>query len=262
MKHLEIKQGTSPVVLGFPHTGTMVPRGIMTCLNDNGNNLTDTDWHIHKLYDDLLADLTTVRTLIHRYAIDVNRSPEDQSLYPGKNTTGLCPTTDFDGKPIYLVDKEPDQSQIQCRQIEFHQPYHDALQTELDRVKDIFGFVILFDCHSIRSKIPFLFEATLPDFNIGTNTGTTCDLDIEATVVDICDNADNYSHILNGRFKGGWTTRHYGRPEINQHVVQMELAQSTYMQEKPPWSYDPSKADRLRIHLKTILTALSDWRPS
>lgn len=262
MNHLEIKQGTSPVVLGFPHTGTTVPEGIMACLNDNGHELADTDWHVHKLYGGLLTELTTVRTLIHRYVIDVNRGPEDQSLYPGKNTTSLCPTTDFDGKPIYLVDKEPEPSQIQRRKIEFHQPYHDALQAELSRVKSIFGFVILFDCHSIRSRIPFLFEATLPDFNIGTNTGTTCDPTIEKAVVEVCKNADSFSHTVNGRFKGGWTTRQYGRPEINQHVVQMELAQSTYMQEKPPWAYDPSKADRLRIHLKTILTALSDWRSS
>ncbi|MEY8839350.1 N-formylglutamate amidohydrolase, partial [Cribrihabitans sp. XS_ASV171] len=141
-------------------------------------------------------------------------------------------------------------------------PYHAALEAELERVRARHGFAILYDCHSIRSHIPFLFEGTLPDFNIGTNLGATCAPKIEADVLKICENAEGYSAILNGRFKGGWTTRHYGRPGDGLHAIQMELAQSTYMQEAPPWPYDTARADRLRIHLKTILETLIRWRPA
>jgi formiminoglutamase len=262
MNFVEITQGSSPVVLGLPHTGTEIPDEIRTLLNDTGSAIADTDWHIHDLYAELLEGATRVRTRVHRYAIDVNRDPEGQSLYPGRNTTGLCPLTDFDGHPIYRDGQEPDASQIEVRRLAYHQPYHAALQDELDRVRSLHGFVILYDCHSIRSHIPFLFDGTLPDFNIGTNSSTACDPGIEHCVAEICGSAAGYTSILNGRFKGGWTTRHYGRPERGIHAIQMELTQSTYMQESPPWAYDLAKADRLRPHLKTILETLSAWRPS
>lgn len=262
MNFVEITQGSSPVVLGLPHTGTEIPDEIRTLLNDTGSAIADTDWHIHDLYAELLEGATSVRTRVHRYAIDVNRDPEGQSLYPGQNTTGLCPLTDFDGHPIYRDGQEPDASQIEVRRLAYHQPYHAALQDELDRVRALHGFAILYDCHSIRSHIPFLFDGTLPDFNIGTNSGTACDPGIERGVAEICGNAAGYTSILNGRFKGGWTTRHYGRPERGIHAIQMELTQSTYMNESPPWAYDQAKADRLRPHLKTILETLSAWRPS
>jgi formiminoglutamase len=262
MSLVEITQGSSPIVLGLPHTGTEIPDEIRVLLNDTGCAIADTDWHIHNLYADLLEGATCVRTTVHRYVIDVNRDPEGQSLYPGQNTTGLCPLTDFDGHPIYRDGQEPDARQIEVRRRAYHQPYHAALQKELDRVRAMHGFVILYDCHSIRSQIPFLFDGTLPDFSIGTNGGTTCDSKIERRVAEICGNANGYSSVLNGRFKGGWTTRHYGRPERGVHAIQMELTQSTYMHESPPWAYDKAKADRLRPHLKTILETLSAWRPS
>lgn len=262
MSKVEVKKGDSPVVLGLPHTGTFVPVEVESRFNDTGLALADTDWRIHRLYDGLLEGATTVRTLVHRYVIDVNRDPEGHSLYPGQNTTSLCPLTDFDGRPIYRDGMDPDAAEIDRRRADYHAPYHVALTAELNRVRAAHGFAILFDCHSIRSEIPFLFDGTLPDFNIGTNDGETCAQEIEWIVTEICAKANNYASILNGRFKGGWTTRHYGRPAEDLHAVQLELAQSTYMQESPPWTYDSAKAERLRAHLKTILTTLSKWRPS
>lgn len=258
---IEVQQGGSPLALGLPHTGTWIPDDIQAELNENGLALADTDWHIHELYLDLVPDLTTVRTNVHRYAIDVNRDPSGVSLYPGQNTTGLVPQTDFDGRPIYKPGSEPGAAEIARRAEAYHAPYHAALKSELRRLHSIHGFAVLYDCHSIRSTIPFLFDGTLPDFNIGTNSGASCAPSIEAAVAQECRIAAGYSTVLNGRFKGGWTTRHYGQPENGFHAIQMELAQSTYMQECPPWDYDAPRAAQLQHHLRSILRILSDWSP-
>ena len=255
-----LHQGTSPIILGLPHTGTDVPAEIWDRLNDNGRILADTDWHIHDLYAGLLENVTTVRATFHRYVIDANRDPAGVSLYPGQNTTGLVPETDFDGKPIWNEGKEPDAADIAYRLETSHAPYHAALAAEIERVKAIHGIAILYDCHSIRSHIPFLFEGKLPDFNIGTDMGRTCDPAIERIAVDVTAAAEGYDSILNGRFKGGWTTRHYGKPEAGMHAIQMELAQSTHLaSEVPPFAYDAQKAERLRNHLKTILTRMENF---
>ena len=254
MAVFETRQGTSPVILGFPHTGTDVPADIWERLDDNGRILADTDWHIHHLYDGLLDNITTVRATFHRYVIDANRDPEGVSLYPGQNTTGLVPETDFDGKPIWKDGAAPGEADIASRLRDFHMPYHAALAAEIERVKAIHGVAVLYDCHSIRSHIPFLFDGKLPDFNIGTDMGRTCDPAIEAAAVETSGSAAGYTCVLNGRFKGGWTTRHYGKPESGVHAIQMELAQSTHLAaEMPPFAYDTAKADRLRTHLKAIL---------
>ncbi|MGI9394185.1 MAG: N-formylglutamate deformylase [Boseongicola sp.] len=262
MSFVEVSRGESPLVLGLPHTGTDLPDDVAARLNNDGLALADTDWHIHDLYDQLVPEVTTVRTKVHRYVIDVNRDPAGASLYPGQNTTGLCPVTDFDGCLIYRTGQEPDAEEIKRRRIAYHDPYHLALAGELDRVRSKHGYVILYDCHSIRSIIPYLFEGTLPDFNIGTNQGETCARSIEATVTGICAGAEGFNSVLNGRFKGGWTTRQYGRPNDGYHAIQMELAQSTYLEaEQPPWIYETQRAAAIREHLKTILLALIDARP-
>jgi N-formylglutamate deformylase len=255
---IEVMQGKGPIILGLPHTGTDIPNEIRARLNDRGHALADTDWHIDRLYDGVLADVTRVRTPIHRYVIDVNRGPDDQSLYPGQNTTGLCPITDFDGQPIYLKAQEPDAEETRHRIETWHAPYHAALSAEIERVRKMHGCAILYDCHSIRSHIPHLFEGTLPDLNIGTNSSASCAPVIEASVVEICRANPAYSTMLNGRFKGGWTTRHYGRPEEGVHAIQMELAQSTYMTEAPPWFVDDRRWNRLRSHLAELLDALQN----
>ncbi|MEM9630245.1 MAG: N-formylglutamate deformylase [Pseudomonadota bacterium] len=263
MLPVDVFRGEGPVVLGVPHSGTHVPADIWNKLNTTGQKLADTDWHVDRLYSDLLPGATMVRANFHRYVIDANRDPEGVSLYPGQNTTTLCPTTDFDGLPIYLEGQEPDAAEIEARRLSWHAPYHAALLAELERVRARHGVAILYDCHSIRSVVPFLFEGTLPDFNTGTNNGATCAPAIEAAVFERTEAAEDYTCVLNGRFKGGWTTRHYGRPDEGFHAIQMELAQKTHLAtEDTPFAYDEEKAERLRHHLKNILGALEDLAPA
>lgn len=252
MTPVTVTPGTSPVILAFPHVGTHVPDDIAAGLNDEGRLLRDTDWHVDRLYAGLLPGATTVRATFHRYVIDANRDPSGASLYPGENTTGLVPATDFDDRPIWI--REPDEGETARRRESFHAPYHAALAAEIARVRALHGVAVLYDCHSIRSVCPFLFDGTLPDFNIGTDGGVTCDASIERAVAETAANAACWKTVLNGRFRGGWTTRHYGRPETGVHAIQMELAQITHLEtEAPPFAYDEAKAERLRPVLKTIL---------
>ena len=257
---VEIKRGSGPIVLGMPHSGTDVPAEIAACLNSEGRTLRDTDWHVDRLYRDLLPDATTVRATFHRYVIDANRDPSGASLYPGQNTTGLVPLTNFDGAPIWTV--EPDAQEITRRRIAYHQSYHAALTSELARVRAAHGIAILYDCHSIRSRIPHLFDGVLPDLNIGDNGGASCAPAIEDAVRAAAANSE-FSFVVNGRFRGGWTTRHYGRPRDGAHAIQMELAQSLYLAgETPPFDYDPARAEKLRNVLRTVLRAVAALAPS
>lgn len=258
MQMFDVYRGDGPIVLGQPHGGTYVPDDIASRLNENGQALKDTDWHINRLYDGLWPSATVVQSQVHRYVIDANRDPDGVSLYPGQNTTTLVPLTDFDGAPIWKGGQEPSSDEIEtCRQT-YHAPYHAALAEELQRVKAKHGLAVLFDCHSIRSHIPFLFKGTLPDLNIGTDGGTTCAPELEGICHEFA-HSSPYSTVLNGRFRGGWTTRHYGRPSEGLHTIQMELAQSTYLtSEAAPWAYDENKAQRLRRWLYDILNAIED----
>ncbi|MDD7970880.1 N-formylglutamate deformylase [Roseinatronobacter alkalisoli] len=250
-----IHQGNSPLVLGIPHAGTCIPDDVRIALNDTGRAISDTDWHMDRVHEGLVDDVTIVSARFHRYVIDANRDPSGASLYPGQNTTGLIPLTDFDGNPIWA--QEPGAMDIESRRKQFHAPYHAALAAELARVKALHGFAILYDCHSIRSQIPFLFEGTLPDFNIGTNHGVTCAPALQALVMRHCADANGFTSVLNGRFVGGWTTRHYGQPDQGIHAIQMELAQSTYMQQSPPWAWDKGRATRLRAVLGPMLREIA-----
>jgi len=257
MSPFELHRGDSPVILSFPHTGTGLPPEIQSRLNANGRLLADTDWHVDRLYQDLLPEATIVRANFHRYVIDANRDPRDVSLYPGQNTTGLVPLTDFDGEPIWERGQEPGQGDIAARLAAFHRPYHVAIAQEIEHVRSRHGIALLYDCHSIRPVIPYLFEGTLPDFNIGTNEGVTCHPELEQAAMTIVANASGYSHVLNGRFKGGWTTRHYGKPDNGAPAIPMELSQSTHLGESPRrFDYDEAKADRLRPVLKALLAGL------
>lgn len=254
MTPVEIIRGSSPVILGLPHTGTHVPDDIAERLNDEGRRLRDTDWHIHTLYEGLLPGATRVRATFHRYVIDANRDPTGTSLYPGQTTTGLVPAIDFDSNPIWQPGRAPDAAETARRVALFHRPYHAALEAEIARVKALHGIAVLYDCHSIRPVIPWLFDGVLPDFNVGTDNGATCDPRIEAATIDLCHAAEGYTSVLNGRFRGGWTTRHYGRPADAVHAIQMELTQSTHLGDG--FAYDPARAARLRPHLSAILQAI------
>ncbi|MDP9422067.1 MAG: N-formylglutamate deformylase, partial [Pseudomonadota bacterium] len=221
----------------------------------------DTDWWVDRLYD-FASDLgaTIVRTRVSRSVIDVNRDPSGQSLYPGQATTELCPTTTFDGDPLYPADG-PDAEEIEKRREQWFAPYHAALAAELTRLRERHELVVLYDAHSIRSRIPRLFEGELPQFNIGTNGGASCDRRLADAVEAICA-ATGLGHVRDGRFRGGWTTRSYGRPGEGVHAIQMELACRGYMAEPDridetswPPPYEREAAQPMRAALTRILQA-------
>ena len=259
MTPVEVTRGDGPLVLGLPHGATWLPAEVAARLNGTGRALADTDWHIDRLYAGLLPGATSVRATFHRYLIDANRDPSGASLYPGQNTTGLCPVTDFDGRPIWRAEAAPGAAEIAERRRAFHAPYHAALAAELRRVRARHGIAVLYDCHSIRGRIPHSFEGCLPDLNIGTHDGASCAPELARRVRETCEESDRYETVLNGRFKGGWTTRHYGNPAGGVHAIQMEIAQRCYMDESPPWTWRPSGAARLRALLKAVLEAAEDW---
>lgn len=262
MSWLEVHRGEAPLVVAFPHTGTEIPPAIEAGFASPWLARRDADWWIDKLYG-FAADLgaTTVRTTISRSVIDVNRDPSGASLYPGQATTELCPTTTFDGEDLYQAHREPDGVEIGRRRETWHAPYHTTLEAELARLVAQHGRVVLYDAHSIRSRVPRLFDGELPQFNIGTNSGQACDPELTARVAAVCGNS-GLSHVVDGRFKGGWTTRHHGQPSKGVHAIQMELACRGYMDEPEtpaplnwptPWS--ASRAAPMRETLTDVLTA-------
>lgn len=253
---LDISRGQAPLVVAFPHSGTDIPEQLEGSFVSPWLARKDADWWIDKVYAFATSlDATTVRTGISRSVIDVNRDPSGASLYPGQATTELCPTTTFAGEPLYR-DGNPDTAEIAWRRSTWFDPYHTALSAELDRLRAANGKVVLYDAHSILSNVPRLFDGELPLFNIGTNNGATCDPALSDAVVAIAA-ASGRGHVLNGRFRGGWTTRHYGRPERGIHAIQMELSMRGYLAEPPvpgpdnwPAPFDPTTpviADLRRI---------------
>ena len=260
---LEIHRGDAPLVVSFPHTGTDIPAELEDRFVSPWLARKDADWWIDQLYG-FAGDLgaTTVRTRILRSVIDVNRDPSGASLYPGQATTELCPTTTFDGEPLYRAGREPDQAEIDRRRETWFAPYHATLDHELARLRAAHGRVVLYEAHSIRSTIPRLFEGELPQFNLGTNGGASCDAALTAAVEAACDRT-GWSRATNGRFKGGWTTRRCGRPAEGVHAIQMELACRGYMDEPHeaptpetwPTPYSPDRAAPMRAALTDVLKA-------
>lgn len=258
---LEVEAGDAPLVIAFPHTGT----DLADCAEAFVTPWLarrDADWHIHQLYA-FARDLgaTTVRTAISRSVIDVNRDPSGASLYPGQATTELCPTTTFDGEPLY-AGAGPDTDEISRRRAKWFEPYHAAISGEIDRLRACHGHVVLYDAHSIRSHIPRLFDGLLPQFNIGTNGGTTCSPTLTAAVSAAC----GPDGIVDGRFRGGWTTRHYGRPGEGVHAIQMELAMRGYMTEpdvpdEGNWPTSMLQTPPIAPALRSVLNACLDFRP-
>jgi formiminoglutamase len=257
---IEVRRGTAPLVVSFPHTGTAIPAEIESGFVSPWLARRDADWWIDQLYD-FAADLgaTTVRTTISRSAIDVNRDPSGTSLYPGQTTTELCPTTTFDGEPLYRDGHEPDGDEIARRRALWFDPYHETVAAELARLRAEHPKVVLYDAHSIRGRIPRLFEGELPQFNIGTFSGVSCHPALAEAVEAECA-ASGLSHVRDGRFKGGWTTRHYGCPADGVHAIQMELAMRGYMAEPETptpdtWPTELDPAAPLRAPLTRILKA-------
>lgn len=259
MQVVDVVERGSPLILSMPHGGTGLPDEVAAGLNETGRAIPDTDWWIDRVYDFAAAlDATVVRARLSRYVIDVNRDPEGGSLYPGQATTGLCPDMTFDGDPIYRDGEAPDGEAVASRRARYFEPYHEALAAQIARVRGVHGIVALYDCHSIRSRVPRLFEGELPVFNIGTNGGRSCDPAMAAGVRGICLESP-FPAVVDGRFRGGWITRHYGRPEAGVHAIQMELAQRVYMAESPPWTYDEALAAAPKRVLERVLRSILDW---
>ena len=259
---LEVRRGTAPLIISFPHTGTEIPPSFAGRFVSEWLAQRDADWWVHRLYDFASRlDVTTVRTRISRSIIDVNRDPSGASLYPGQATTELCPTTTFDGDPLYREGQEPDKAEIADRREIYFQPYHDALAAEIENLRRGDANIVLYEAHSIRSRVPRLFDGELPQFNIGTNSGRSCDPELTAAVEAAC-TAAKHSRVTNGRFKGGWTTRHYGEPADGVHAIQMELACRGYMDEPYeaapdnwPTPYSEDRAKDLRKILMEVIVA-------
>lgn len=225
------RQGSLPLLISIPHHGAFIPESLLNRMTPDGKSSRDTDWYLERLYD--LPETQDANWIVadwSRYVIDLNRPPDDQSLYPGQATTGLVPTTCFDGAAIYLGEA-PTEAEIQSRFEQVWRPYHQHLQEMLQGLLKEHGRVVLVDAHSILSEIPRLFPGRLPDFNLGTNHGVTCALELEAALVKTLSEQVDYSWVANGRFVGGYITRQYGEPERGVHAVQIELAQRTYMDE-------------------------------
>ncbi|ARS26317.1 N-formylglutamate deformylase [Sphingomonas sp. KC8] len=260
---LEIRRGDGPLIISLPHTGTDIPAEIEATLPSAWIARKDADWWVDRLYA-FARDMgaTTVRTRLSRTAIDVNRDPAGVSLYPGQTTTGLCPVETFDGEPLYGPGQAPDETEIARRRAAYFAPYHTALTAEIARLRAIHPAIVVYDAHSIRSHVPRLFDGELPQFNIGTYDGASCAPALTAAVEAACD-ASPFSRVTNGRFRGGWITRHYGAPANGIHAIQMELACRGYMDEPAdpaspdnwPPPFDDARAAPLRAALERILSA-------
>jgi N-formylglutamate deformylase len=252
-----LRQGTRPLLISMPHVGTQVPAEQLHRMTPAAAVVADTDWHLERLYDFAAALGASVLVATQsRYVIDLNRPPNNENLYPGQDTTGLCPVDTFDKEPLYLDGQLPAEPEIQARIAGVWKPYHLALKTELARLQAAHGTVALWDAHSIRSVLPRFFEGRLPDLNLGTADGHSCAPTLAHKVADIAAAAQGYSSILNGRFKGGYITREYGNPGKRIHGVQLELAQVAYMSESYPFDFDEAKANKLRPALRAMLEAM------
>ena len=257
-----LQRGTTPLLVSLPHTGTHIPEALRPLYVARSGDLEDTDWHLERLYafaGDLGAG--TIAPRHSRYVIDLNRPPENTPMYPGANNTELCPSRFFSGEPLYEEGRVPDPAQIAARRDAYWRPYHDALAAELQRLKAQHGHAVLWDGHSIKSTLPWLFPGRLPDLNLGTAGGTSCAPTLRAALMRVLDAQTRFSHVTDGRFKGGYITRHYGRPEAATHAVQLEMCWSCYMAESPPYEIDPLRAAALEPLLRRLLQTAIDWRP-
>jgi N-formylglutamate deformylase len=257
-----LHRGRTPLLLSLPHVGTEIPAALRPAYVPRALEVEDTDWHLAALYDFAIELGASVLVPRHsRYVIDLNRPPENAPMYPGVNNTELCPTRFFSGEPLHHGGMAPDEGQIAERLATYWRPYHDALAGELARLKAAHGHALLWDGHSIRSQLPWLFDGELPALNLGTVSGASCAPSLRGALMATLAGQGRYSHVTDGRFKGGYITRRYGRPAEGVHAVQMEKCWSTYMTEEPPFEIDPVRAARLRPLLRELLTTMQGWTP-
>jgi N-formylglutamate amidohydrolase len=256
------RRGDSPLLLSMPHSGTELPQSLADRLVPDALALPDTDWHVPRLYAFAEAlDASVVQANYSRYVIDLNRPPDNVSLYPGQATTELCPSTFFDGRSLYREGQGLAGDELEARRAQYWQPYHDQLAAEMARIKARHGYALLYDCHSIASVVPRLFDGLLPVLNVGTARSQSCAPGIEQNISKAL--ADSgLSHVMNGRFVGGYITRNYGQPAEQYHAVQMELGQDSYMNRGPGFEYREDKAQSLQTVLQDVLKAMLAWQPA
>ncbi|MFQ0827345.1 N-formylglutamate deformylase [Serratia fonticola] len=254
----EFQSGQLPLLISIPHAGTRLTSAVEKGLTDEARPQQDTDWHIPRLYD--FARAMGASILVGNYSrlvIDLNRPADDKPLYTTA-TTGLFPDVLFDGRPSFLPDAAPSDEERAGYLQNIWQPYHQQLQNELARLKAQHGYALLFDAHSIASVIPRLFDGKLPDLNLGTNGGESCPASLSDRLVTCCQQQQQFSHVLNGRFKGGYITRAYGQPQEHQHAVQLELAQVNYMSEQT-FEFDAARAAPLQRLLQQMIESMLVW---
>lgn len=257
-----VHRGTRPLLVSFPHVGLQIPADQRHRYTERALQVEDTDWFLDRLYAfaaDLGASLIVPR--FSRYVVDLNRPSDNRPMYAGRNNTELCPTRHFTGEPLYREGLAPDDTEIRRRVTLYWQPYHDALRDELARLHAAHGHAVLFDSHSIKSELPWLFEGTLPHMNLGTVGGTSCAPALRDALAAVLAAQPTYGHVVDGRFKGGHITREYGRPAQCIHAVQLEMCWRAYMDETPPYRWDAARAAEVTPLLRRLVQALLGWRP-
>lgn len=262
MELWQLHRGDGPLVIDSPHSGTYLPDALRARLTPAGLAVPDTDWHVERLYAFARNEGATVMCATHsRYVVDLNRDPSGHALYAGADNTELCPTKTFANEPIYRDGELPSPEEVALRIATCFEPYHATLAAEVARVRQRHGFAILLDGHSIRAEVPRFFPGRLPDLNLGTANGTACAPAVQDCAAQVLAGAEGFTHVVNGRFKGGWITRHYGRPHDGIHALQLEMAQDCYMDEAPPYRWDEARAGRLMTALQWLVRALSKFGP-
>ena len=255
MDIFRLDQGTAPLLISLPHDGSHIPDDIAARMHPAARRSPDTDWHVTRLYAPLAQALgaSLLRPLASRYVVDLNRPADGHALYPGRRETGLVSTVGFDGEPLYR-EGEPDESEVQRRVNDYWRPYHAALQQELARLRAKHGRVVLWEGHSIRSRVPMLFDGRLPDLNLGTADGASCSPSLQQRLEGVLRAQERFDFVVNGRFKGGYITRQYGRPGEGVDAVQLEMTQCNYMDEDS-FAWDEDKAAVLRTAIEPLLRA-------
>ena len=257
-----LHRGSTPLLVSMPHVGTRIPPELHAHLAPRALDVEDTDWHLEPLYAFARELGAGVIVPQHsRYVIDLNRPPEDAPMYPGVNNTELCPTRFFTGDALYRESKAPDAHEIERRRERYWRPYHRALEAELARLQSLHGHAVLFDAHSIKSELPWLFEGRLADLNLGTANGASCDPTLRAALARVLEAQSAFSVAIDGRFKGGHITRFHGRPAAGRHAVQLEMAWRCYMAEQAPYALDPARVAVLEPTLHALVQTMIAWRP-
>jgi N-formylglutamate deformylase len=257
-----LTRGTTPLLVSLPHAGTRIPTAIAAKLQPRALQTEDTDWHLDRLYAFATGLGASVIVPRHsRYVVDLNRPSDNRPMYAGANNTELCPTRFFSGDLLYRDGQAPAEAEVQERVACYWQPYHEALRTELERLRAAHGHALLWDGHSIKSELPWLFDGKLPDLNLGTASGASCAPGLRAALSEVLQAQRDFTVAIDGRFKGGHITRHYGRPADRIHAVQLEMGWCTYMVEAPPFDWNEARAALVQPLLRRLLQAMLGWRP-